>query len=201
MKNIVYSIVGFTVITLSIASTFLLPDSEYEKRKCGEVTHASLNANFTAKFKDCEITFFDVWKDESLEEFLFSNDGGNTWISAKPGISVLQHGVSQCDIWIKEIGDDVRSYKIKKPIDCNCGPCIPSNIDQYQIVEDFVSNPTKAYLSFNNCCCQDYSFSINGNEISSILISLKLHVDYLNNIKYSINSVDDDNKIIYLVRL
>ena len=56
MKNIVYSIVGVTIIALSIASTFLLPDSEYENLcvSGGEVSmHASLNPNFTAKFKDC----------------------------------------------------------------------------------------------------------------------------------------------------
>lgn len=201
MKNIAYSIVGFTIILLSVSSSFLFPDSEY-KNCSGQPTGSNVNLNYTANFKNCEITFFDVWKDvQNLKEFLFSNDGGDSWITAKPGIPVQQNGVSHCEIMIKETDDNLKTYKIKKSVKCNCGPCIPSNIEQYQIITDFVSNPTNAYLSFKNCCCQEYTFAIGGDEISSMLISLKLHVDYLNNIKYSISSVDDENKMIYLVRI
>ena len=76
MKNIVYSIVGVTIVVLSIASSVLLPDSEYENL-CGTIPPKGLiNPNFTAKFKNCQITFFDVWKDlQSLDEFLFSKNG------------------------------------------------------------------------------------------------------------------------------
>ena len=77
MKNIVYSIVGVTIIVLSIASSMLLPDSEYENLCIPPPPDGLINPNFSAKFKNCQITFFDVWKDrQSLDEFLFSNDGG-----------------------------------------------------------------------------------------------------------------------------
>lgn len=209
MRNLAYLTFGCIVVSLAILTTYFLPnvDDDYYNqcvkhcRPITDTTGCSINTSYEASFSDCKVTFYEVWSSSDCnDQFLFSNDGGQTWTPALPGVPVQQNGVSQCDIVIKSSDSQETVYEIKQPIECGCGECVPSNNQQYQLISNFLENPTASYLSFDDCCCKDYVFSIDGIQISSILVSLKLHVDYLNNISYSISSVDDTNKVIYLVK-
>lgn len=199
--NKIYILLGLSISLSSMLFQFLIPYSDEIDLDCDVDTTCKINPNYSANFADCQLAFFNVWKTNICnDEFFFSNDGGMSWTEAKAGNKILQNGISNCAIIIKA-SENSKTFRIKNTPICNCGPCVPSDPSQYSMISDFINDPTSSYLSFNNCCCKDYLFTIGGDDIPAILLSLKLHVDYLNGLRYSISSVDDKNKKVYLVEV
>jgi len=197
MRNLAYIIIGFFVSIFSVTVPLFFSDSNLVFNDC-EVS-CRINPEFTTDFSNCMLSFYDVWKTDecNYETFMFSRDGGVNWLSGVLASESIRVDGDICDIFLKAT-ESARSYKAISHIKCNCGPCLPSKANQTYVLNNFIKNPSLDYLNFEDCCCRDYSFSINNVPISSILISLRIHADYLNGIRYSISSIDDEERVIYL---
>lgn len=197
MKNLAYLIIGFFISIFSVIVPFSVSDSNLVLNDC-EVT-CRINPKFTTDFSNCMLSFYDVWKTEecNYETFMFSRDGGDNWLSGVLASESIRVDGDNCDILLKA-NESSRPYKSTSNVVCNCGPCLPSKTTQKDLLNRFLQDPSLGYLDFEGCCCREYSFSINNVTISSILISLRIHADYLNGIRYSISSIDDADQMIYL---
>ena len=207
MRNLIFTMLVFSIaiITLFITKSFQKTHAVFP---C-DVSTCRINPDFKVTFDNdlCNINFYAVWMDNlsCFDSFEFSNDNGDNWTSAEIGKEISQRGVSNCDIVISSDTTHRKVFPLKNKVLCNCGPCMPSGEKQKQHIRSVLQNPSDKFISFDISCCEEYQFVFHdssGREelITSILSSLRIRVDYLNGIEYSLGEVDDDLKIIHLLR-
>jgi len=208
MRNLIFTLLVFSlaVIALFITKSF---QQTYLAVLCKDVSTCRINPDFKVTFDNnlCIIQFYAVWMDDlsCFDSFVFSNDNGVNWTSAEIGKSISQRGVSDCDILISQDISYTKVFPLKNKLICNCGPCMPSGKKQKEHLRTVLRNPTDKFISFDISCCEEYQFVFHDNSggeerITSILSSLRIKVDYLNRIEYSLGEIDDTLKLIHLLR-
>ena len=157
----------------------------------------SLEANYELEF-DPNKCFLQIknWEDLACNlAFSFDKtsweavDGnGVIWLSNTENLN------GPCPIVLKDVLNPGTLLPYKGNSPCNCTP--PFNA---RAIYDVVENPIANSLVAESCRCGDFTFVFpDGNEVPAFQVSLRLHLDKLNDIQYQVADVDAPNQKVIL---
>ena len=160
-------------------------------------TACSFDSNYELEFNSdsCYLQIRNWGNSTCNLAFSFDNtswtavDGdGVIWLSNTQGLN------RPCPIVLKDVLNPGKLLPYKGQSPCNCTP--PFNA---QAIYDVVEDPISRSLTAETCRCADFMFVFpDGTEVPAFQVSLRLHLDKLNDIQYSVDSIDETNQTVFL---
>lgn len=169
-------------------------EPQQERRDSRPTCSLASNYEFAFDSTQCTLKIRNTSQECNLE---YSLDQVR-WDKVVDGVIPLSNTITMtgpCPIVLKDLSSGApRFMPYKGTSTCNCKPPFDA-----QDIYDVVANPISKSLVAASCRCSDFVFVFpNGDKLSAAQVSLKLHLDRLNDIQYSVDSIDENDQKVYL---